>query len=73
MVIRPIDQRDVNPRNASQSFCKIQSREAATDTPQDDLHWALRPKLPALAVAVWIVSVAGSVSALVMFALVTGH
>ena len=49
------------------------AREAATDTPQDDLHWALRPKLPALAVAVWIVSVAGSVSALVMFALVTGH
>jgi len=49
------------------------AREAATDTPQDDVHWALRPKLPAIAVAAWIIGVTGSVSALVMFALVTGH
>ncbi len=49
------------------------AREVSTDAPQDDVHWALRPKLPAVAMAVWIISVAGTVSALVMFALVTGH
>ena len=49
------------------------AREVSTDSPQDDIHWALRPKLPAMAVAVWIISVTGAVSALVTFALVTGH
>ena len=49
------------------------AREAANDTPHEDVHWALRPKLPAVAIAVWIISVTGTVSALVTFALVTGH
>jgi hypothetical protein len=49
------------------------AREVSTDAPQDDVHWALRPKLPAMAVAVWIIGIAGTVSALVTFALVTGH
>jgi hypothetical protein len=49
------------------------AREVPATPADDDIHWALRPKLPALAVAVWIMAVAGSVSALVMFALVTGH
>ena len=51
----------------------VSARESAPNTSEDDIHWALRPKLPAFAVAVWIIGVAGSVSALVMFALVTGH
>ena len=49
------------------------ARDTANDTPHEDIHWALRPKLPAMAVAAWIIGVAGSVSALVRFALVTGH
>jgi hypothetical protein len=47
--------------------------KAAANAPQDDIHWALRPKLPAMVVAVWIIAITGSVSALVTFALVTGH
>ena len=48
-------------------------RENTPNAPAEDVHWALRPKLPAVAVAVWIIGITGTVSALVTFALVTGH
>jgi hypothetical protein len=48
-------------------------RDTNPSAANDDLHWALRPQLPGIAIAAWIMIVAGSVSALVAFSFIVAH